>query len=289
MSLFLPGLGQLYNRDTHLALPLMVAAFLLPIPGLWLIAALPATVAALATAVAALAVIAFTLSAIVQAVIRARRAGAISLAWFNRWYVYIGLYVLLVIWQSAAPLVPISSVTGYSMPSGSMIPTLLVGDHFEARTRSFSGRSPERGELALFRLPSYPDIDFVKRIIGLPGDRVQLREGRLYLNDALVERVPLSDEEVAPLVQDLRSARAYRETLPGGISYLIAEIGDDEGLDNTPEYLVPADHVFVLGDYRDRSNDSRAKLGFIPIALLRDKPLFIFWSSDFSRLGAILE
>jgi signal peptidase I len=193
------------------------------------------------------------------------------------------------------PLLPVASIEGYSVPSASMIPTLLVGDRFQARTRAFTGRAPQRGELAVFRSLSYPDTDFVKRIIGLPGDRIQLREGRLYINDMLVERVESveriasNDEDLELSIQYLQSARVYRETLPDGVGYLIAEIGDDEGLDNTPEYLVPADHVFVLGDYRDRSNDSRTKLGFVPIALVHDKPLFIFWSADLSRIGKVLE
>lgn len=288
LSLPLPGLGQLYNRDPRLAVPLMVAAFLMPI-SIWLIAALPPSTSAIAAAVAAIASLALTLFAIVQAVVGARRGGVIPLARFNRWYIYAGLIVLAMVWQNFVQLAPIPTLRAFSTPSGGSIPTLLVGDFFEARTNAFRNRLPERGELAVLTKPSDPEVDFVKRVIGLPGDRVQVREGRLYLNGTLVERAALNDEDAAPLLQDFPNAHAYRETLPTGASYLIIEIGDDEQLDNMPEFLVPPDHVFVLGDNRDRSNDSRTNLGFIPIALVHSKPLFIYWSGDLSRIGKVLE
>ncbi|HEY3147010.1 MAG TPA: signal peptidase I [Dongiaceae bacterium] len=289
MSLLLPGLGQLYNRQVRLALALTIVALLWSIPGRWLIAAVPADAVVHVYAIVLLVGLPNLLFAIVQAAIGARRAKAVALAWFNRWYVYIGLVVLVTMLRVLGLFAPISSITAYSSPSGSMIPTLMVGDRFEARTKAFAGRLPERGEIAIFRPPSEPETDFVKRIIGLPGDRIQLREGRLYLNDVMVERVALSDAEATPLLQDYASDRVYRETLPGGASYLISEISDNEGLDNTPKFVVPADHVFVLGDNRDRSNDSRTGLGFIPLSGLRDKPLFLFWSGDWSRIGKVPE
>lgn len=289
LSLLLPGLGQLYNRQARLALVLMIVPLLLAGPALWLMGAVPADAVVPVYAIVLFVWFANLLFAIIQAIIGARRVKSILLAWFNRWYVYIGLWVLLAVLQSLAPFLPVRSVTHYNIPSGSMIPTLWAGDHLEARTHAFSGRMPSRGEIAVFRTPAEPDVDFVHRIIGLPGDRIQLREGRLYLNAALVERVPLSETEAAPLVQQRKNLQLYRETLPGGTSYLIAEASDDERLDNTPEFIVPADHVFVLGDNRDGANDSRGTRGFIPIAGLRDEPLFIYWSADKSRIGTLLE
>lgn len=289
LSLLLPGLGQLYNRNAPLALPLMAVSILVPVPGLWLVATLPATATVPAAAVLLAIIIALTTFAIIHAAIVARRVGSMSLAWFNRWFIYLGLYCVAALWQNTAPFLRISSIESYNMPSGSMIPTLLVGDYMSARTRAFEDRLPERGELAVFRPPSEPDVDFVKRIIGLPGDRIQLREGRLYLNGAVIDRVPLNAAEAAPLVREYPNSSVYREILPDGASYLIAEISDDEGLDNTPEFIVPAGYVFVLGDNRDRSNDSRGGLGFIPNSGLRDKPLFLYWSSDLGRIGKVIE
>jgi signal peptidase I len=289
LSLLMPGLGQLYNRQVRLALVLMILAVLLSMPARWAIAAAPAESLVPMVAIILALGLAIPLFAIVQAAIEARRAGSIVLASFNRWFVYAGLYVLLATLGLIADLLPIPSITSYSMPSGSMVPTLLVGDYSVARTLAFEDRLPERGELAVFRPPSEPEFDFVKRIVGLPGDRIQLRDGRLYLNGGQVERAPIGAMEATPLLEDFKQARVYRETLPGGVSYLIAEFGDDRGLDNTAEFVVPADHVFVLGDNRDASNDSRGGLGFIPIAGLHDKPLFLFWARDKSRIGKVLE
>jgi signal peptidase I len=289
LSLLMPGLGQIYNRQVRLALVLIILAALLSMPARWAIAAASTdSVIPVATIILVIGLV-IPLFAIVQAAVGARRAGDIPLAWYNRWFVYAGFYVLVAVLSLAAEQLPIPSITSYSMPSGSMVPTLLVGDYTVARTRAFEGRLPERGGLAVFRPPTEPDFDFVKRIVGLPGDRIQMREGRLYLNGTMVERVAIAREEAAPLLQDFPSDRAYRETLPGGASHLISETSDDGQLDNTPEFVVPAEHVFVLGDNRDRSNDSRAGLGFIPFAGLHDKPLFIYWSADKSRIGKVLE
>ena len=289
LSLLLPGLGQLYNRQVRLALILISLALFMSMPARWLIAAVPPDTVVAVAAIAILGGLALGLFAIVQAAIGARRAVAVQLAWFNRWFVYAGLIALITTWGYVAQLLPIPSIDSYGTPSGGMIPTLLVDERFQTRTKAFSGRLPERGELAILRPPSHPDVDFVKRIIGLPGDRIQMREGHLFLNGAMVERVALNHEEASPLLQGLANAHAYRERLPDGASYLISEISDNHQLDNTPEVVVPAEHVFVLGDNRDQSNDSRAGLGFIPISGLRDKPLFILWSADKSRIGKVLE
>lgn len=282
-------MGQLYNRQARLALALIVLAVFLAVPARWLIAAVPDGVVVPVYAIVLLVGLANLLFAIVQSVIGARRTKAIVLAKFNRWYVYVGLLALSAGLQTLAPLVPVPSLGHYSMPSGSMIPTLVVGDLFEARTNAFVGRLPERGELVVFRTPSEPDVDFVKRIIGIPGDRIQMREGQLYLNGVMTKRTELDRERAAPLLQDYGVDHAYQETLPGGASYLISEVSDDGQLDNTAEFVVPEEHVFVLGDNRDASNDSRSRMGFIPFSGLHDKPLFIYWSADKSRIGTVLE
>jgi signal peptidase I len=289
LSLLLPGLGQLYNRQVRLALVLIAINLILSVPGKWFFAAVSAGVVVPAYVVALLAALAYFVFAIAQAAIHARRVKSISLAWFNRWYVYLGLYVFLVIVEGVASLAPVPSIDAYNSPSSSMSPTLVEGDYYQTRTLAFAGRLPERGEIAVFRPPSEPEVDFVKRIIGLPGDRIQFRQGRLYINDILVDRVELPPEEASSLPHYRPDDRIYREVLPGGASHLISEIGDDEQLDNTPEFLVPAEHVLVLGDNRDRSNDSRGSLGFIPLANLHDKPLFIYWSGDKSRIGKLVE
>jgi signal peptidase I len=192
----------------------------------------------------------------------------------------------------------------FNIPSGSMIPTLLVGDYLFVSKYSygysrhsmpfspnlFSGRIfgslPQRGDVAVFKLPRDNATDYIKRIIGLPGDRVQVRGGVLHLNGQPVRRESLGNYTVdgdGPRMV----VRHYREILPPqpGIEphvHYILEISDDQPFDNTPEYVVPAGHVFAMGDNRDNSLDSRAQnaVGFIPLENLVGRAEFIFFSVD---------
>ena len=187
----------------------------------------------------------------------------------------------------------------FNIPSGSMIPTLLVGDYLFVSKYSygysrysmpfapdlFSGRLfgsvPKRGDVAVFRLPRDPSQDYIKRMVGLPGDRVQVRGGVLHINGAPVKREPLGPYTVdgdGPRM----TVRLFRETLPGGTTHPIVEMSDDMRLDNTPEFRVPEGHVFAMGDNRDNSLDSRvlSAVGPIPIENLVGRAEFIFFSVD---------
>lgn len=163
----------------------------------------------------------------------------------------------------------------FNIPSGSMIPTLLEGDYLFVSKMAYGyskfsfpgglvpveGRiwegAPTRGEVVVFRPTREPETDFIKRVIGLPGDRVQVRQGRLYINDVMVERQRIEDY-VDPDAPDKAPAAQYLETLPGGVTHRIIEsAGDSGGYDNTPVYVVPAEHYFMMGDNRDGSSDSR--------------------------------
>jgi signal peptidase I len=167
----------------------------------------------------------------------------------------------------------------FNIPSGSMIPTLLEGDYLFVSKMAYGyskfsfpgglvpveGRiwegAPTRGQVAVFRPTREPETDFIKRVIGLPGDRIQVREGRLYINDVLVERQRIEDY-VDPDNPAAGAEEQYLEILPGGITHRIIESqGDAGGYDNTPVFVVPADHYFMMGDNRDGSNDSRTIIG----------------------------
>lgn len=186
----------------------------------------------------------------------------------------------------------------YNIPSGSMEDTLLVGDFLFVEKFSYGysryslpwgrflpdfgrvmARAPERGDVAVFALPSDPARDFIKRIVGLPGDRVQMVHGVLYLNDRPVPKV-----RVADYVEDVngythRIAR-YRETLPSGRSYYVLDRDLDGLNDNTPVYTVPAGHYFMMGDNRDDSDDSRGVVGYLPAENLVGRAEFKFFSID---------
>lgn len=187
----------------------------------------------------------------------------------------------------------------FNIPSGSMIPTLLVGDYLFVSKYSYGysrhsipfspnifegriwARMPERGDVAVFKLPRDTRQDYIKRIVGLPGDRIQVIRGILHVNGEPARREPLGDF-VAEGDGPRMTVRLFREFLPGGNNHLIVEQSDDGPLDNTPEFLVPAGHVFAMGDNRDNSLDSRVPgaVGVIPLDNLVGRAEFIFFSVD---------
>ncbi len=187
----------------------------------------------------------------------------------------------------------------FNIPSGSMIPTLLVGDYlfvskfsygYSRHSLPFSlplisgrvfSRDPERGDVVVFKLPSDNKTDYIKRIVGLPGDRIQVKSGILHINDKSVVRERIGDYLVRDERGNVTRTRQYRETLPNGRSSIILEIGDAEPADNTPVFVVPADHFFGMGNNRDNSADSRfPRVGFIPRENLVGRAEFLFFSID---------
>jgi signal peptidase I len=169
----------------------------------------------------------------------------------------------------------------YSVPGASMEPTLMQGDLVWARRGWPAGRPPRRGDLAVFRHPAQP-VDHLKRIVGLPGDRIQMRGGLLYVNGAPVPRTHVGDERLALPYGPTRTVGRYREVLDGQ-AYLTNDFGPDGQLDDTPEYVVPAGTYFTLGDNRDNSADSRVPpdqqgLGFVPAKNLIGPIDAVLWS-----------
>ena len=187
----------------------------------------------------------------------------------------------------------------FRIPSGSMYPTLRVGDYlfvtkytygysrysFPFGLPIFNGRvwyeSPERGDVVVFKFPKDTHTDFIKRIIGLPGDKVQVKNGRLYINNEQIERSEVGRYIIDEYVSMPEFYIQYTETLPNGVEHQILEISDNEPrVDDTDEFIVPEDSFFVMGDNRDRSDDSRIRVGFVPKENLVGKAKFIFFSHD---------
>ena len=213
-------------------------------------------------------------------------------------------------------------VAPFNIPSGSMLPTLYIGDYllvakwpygfsrfsfplgFPPISGRVLGHLPKRGDVVVFRAPG-SDSDFVKRVIGLPGDTIEVRDGMLVLNGKPLPRqslrpfaMPISANSpckvvppASPMVSSLGPGRdfclypAYRETLPGGPSYTVLDQIDNPRADDFPAVRVPASHVFMMGDNRDDSLDSRYSeaeggIGFVPLENLVGRALVTFWSTD---------
>ncbi len=182
----------------------------------------------------------------------------------------------------------------FHIPSGSMEPSLLTGDYifaskytygysrhsmpfspplFEGR---FLGRDPERGEIAVFKTPEDNRTDFIKRVIGLPGDTIQMQGGVLHINGDPVPRELVNVLEETNRFGGITTTQVYRETLPNGVEYLTYDMGPRE-YDNTRVYFVPAGHYFMMGDNRDNSSDSRV-FGAVSEEAFVGKAQIVFFS-----------
>lgn len=188
----------------------------------------------------------------------------------------------------------------FNIPSESMLPTLLVGDYLFVSKYAygysrhslpwspplFSGRiadsTPERGDIAVFKLPRDNATDYIKRIIGLPGDRIQMKEGRLYLNGELVVRTRIGDFAYADGFGNVYFVPQYEEKLPNGVTYKTLDLLRNSAHDDTGEYLVPPGHYFTMGDNRDNSLDSRVEtaVGLVPAENLVGRAEILFFSTD---------
>ncbi|MGB9144154.1 MAG: signal peptidase I [Aestuariivirga sp.] len=167
-------------------------------------------------------------------------------------------------------VVVLAGLRTYNIPSHSNAPGILAGDRLLVSTFSYGpGITPQLGDMAVFKLPKNDKITYVKRVLGLPGDRVQMRNGVVFINgkEVKMERVedyvdpdPLGVGGGHPIMQ-------YEETLPNGVRYRVLDEQPNGAADNTIEYVIPPGHYFMMGDNRDNSEDSRFldSVGYVPI------------------------
>jgi signal peptidase I len=189
----------------------------------------------------------------------------------------------------------------FNIPSGSMIPTLLIGDYLFVSKFSYGysrysmpfgigpggGRifekAPQRGDVVVFKKPPENKIDYIKRVVGLPGDHIQMIGGILHINGKAVERQRVEDFMERDKDGNILRAPQYVETLPNGRKHRIIEYyGDNGPADNTQEYVVPPNHYFMMGDNRDNSADSRYlnEVGYVPAENLVGRAEILFFSGD---------
>ncbi len=209
------------------------------------------------------------------------------------WANIIGIFWAVVI----ALLIRSVAFEPYNIPSSSMVPSLLIGDYLFISKYSYGlskhsfpfslpiipkGRifytAPERGDVVVFKVPKDNKTDYIKRVIGLPGDKIQMIGGRLYINDKIVER-ELIGREYWQTEGGGNYYTKYMETLPNGVKHLIYEINDIGGADETDPIIVPEGHFFMMGDNRDNSEDSRY-WGTVPAENLEGRAEVIFYSNN---------
>ncbi|MEJ0025280.1 MAG: signal peptidase I [Rhizomicrobium sp.] len=189
----------------------------------------------------------------------------------------------------------------FNIPSGSMEATLLIGDYLFVEKFSygysrnsfpfsfppFSGRvfasPPTRGDVVVFKMPNEASDhymeDYIKRVIGMPGDKVQMIDGVLYLNDKAVPKERVADYVEPTAFGSVERIPQFKETLPNGKSYLVLD-RETTAFDNTQPYIVPKGEYFMMGDNRDNSDDSRGDVGYVPAENLVGRAELRFFSID---------
>ena len=195
----------------------------------------------------------------------------------------------------------------FYIPSSSMEPTLLVGDRIfvskytygyskhsfpfspNISNERFFSKSPVRGDLVVFKTPADNRTDYIKRLIGLPGDSIQFVNGELFINETKILRKPIDNKKKIRCGSFLLETNTFIEMLPNGVEHLVT-YKKKGSLQNTQKFKVPSDHYFLMGDNRDCSKDSRYldSVGYVNNLNLVGEAKLIFFSND-TNIGSLLK
>ncbi len=261
LSFLVPGLGQVYNGR----LPKGVLFFLIGC----VIDIVP-SVYGWATdfrgfVLLLLMPLAFRVVAAFEAFVQARQLRATRRRLYDRWYVYVCVVVVaLMLGFLGASALGNGGLEAVHVPAGSMMPAIHVGDRIMIHTRQYRKQLPKRGDIVLFTSPVGGSKDFIKRIVGLEGELIELKDKVVFINGTRLEE---------PYVVHLHAASFPAQATPR---------------DNMGPVKIPVGQVFVMGDNRDYSHDSRF-FGPVPIKTIVGKALYLFWAEDRSRIGKRLE
>jgi signal peptidase I len=259
LSLVTPGLGQIYNGQLKKGLFYLVGFFLVFIIFSFLLLKFYGMICYL------IIMLGLFLFISVDALLGAIKLRAIALKSYNRWYIYLIIFLLTSI--AIQPLlgwtIKNNIARAYKIPSVTMKPALLVGDRLIADMRIYRSEKPKRGDIVIFEYPKDPSKDFIKRVIGMENEKVEVINNKIYINDKLLDD-------------------------PWGYF-------EDESLVKGPPVLekfgpvvVPKNSLFVLGDNRNNSQDSRF-FGFVNIKNVKGKALYLYWAKDKSRIAMELK
>ena len=250
-----PGLGQLYNGQIIKGIIFLLSLILLPI----IMFRIGLHHSFYGLAIILLVFMFFLLFIIGEAFFAARKKKEFIPKSYNRWYIYL-LIILLI---NSIILIPTNFLTNkvlgfsaYKMPTGSMEPTLRVGDYLVADLKYFKKSKLQREDLVVLHSPEDPAKIFIKRIIALEGEKIEIKSKQVYINDAQLPEV-------------------YKVHLDNKVY---------PGRDNYGPVVVPSDYCFVLGDNRDKSRDSR-HWDSLPLKNIKGKPVYIYWARDITRIG----